>query len=460
MEKEMIVLYPGMGVGHLVPMVELAKLFIHEGFAVTMVIMDQPDKNGFVKDRIARLSVANPSIKFHTLPPVPLPSNATLVEHMLETSRLQNANLLSFFRTLSSVRAIVVDFFCTDVLDVGSELQIPTYIFHTSPAVSVSIILYYPVFHSSITTSLNDMGEVPLHFPGALPMFASDLPESMRDRNSRAYNGFLYHFKRIRNANGILINTFEWFERKAVNAIKDGICVPDGLTPPIYCIGPVAREGNCKLGDERHDCLTWLDKQPKNSVMFLCFGSLGTFPLQQLKEIAIGLENSRQKFVWVVRNPTNMFEEPNLDILLPKGFLDRTKVRGMVVKSWVSQVEVLQHEAVGGFVTHCGWNSILEAVKAGVPMICWPLYAEQRLNRKFLVEEAKVAVSIQGYDKGLVHADEVETKIRWLMESKGGEELRNKMALVRDKAMEAVMEGGQSWKAFRDLIGSFKENGN
>jgi UDP-glucoronosyl and UDP-glucosyl transferase len=457
MVNEMVVLYPGMGVGHLAPMVELAKLFIREGFSVTMVIIDQPDKTtGFIQNQITYISSANPSINFHTLPLVPLPTDASFVELLIEASQLQNSNLLSFLSTLSCVRAIVIDFLCTDVLDVASQLRIPAYISVSSPAVGLSVILYFPFFHSSTSVSLKDMGEVPLHFPGTLPMVASDMPETMLDRNHHIYNRILYHFKRIRNADGILLNTFEWFDSTAVNAIKDGLCIPDGPTPPIYCIGPVASKGDCTEGKEKHGCLAWLDKQPKNSVVFLCFGSMGTFSVQQQKEIAIGLENSGQKFIWVVRNPTNMFEEPNLDVLLPQGFLDRTKFQGMVVKSRVPQVEVLQHAAVGGFVTHCGWNSILEAIMAGVPMICWPLYAEQRMNMKFLVEEAKVAISIKGYDKGLVHANEVEAKIRWLMESKGGKVLRNQMAVVRDEAMEAVTEGGQSWKEFRDFSSRFK----
>ncbi|KAJ1689585.1 hypothetical protein LUZ63_013740 [Rhynchospora breviuscula] len=218
-------------------------------------------------------------------------------------------------------------------------------------------------------------------------------------------------------------------------------------------------KGSCKEGQERHDCLTWLDNQPRQSVLFLCFGSSGTFSFEQLKEMAVGLENSGHRFLWAVRDPKNLFEEPNLDLLLPKGFLDRTRDRGMVVKSWTPQGEVLHHDAVGGFVTHCGWNSILEAVTAGMPMICWLLYAEQRFNRRYLVEELKVALSIEGYDKGLVNADEMETKVRWLMESNRGKELRNQMAVVKDKAMEALKEGGPSWQAFKVLVSSLKESG-
>ncbi|KAJ1689582.1 hypothetical protein LUZ63_013737 [Rhynchospora breviuscula] len=457
MEEGKVVLYPGMGVGHLVPMVELAKLFIRNGISVTIVLIEQPDKTS--SDLLASISSSNPSISFHVLPPVPIPSNFSFVDIMLTASRLQHPNLVSFLGTLSYVRAIVLDFFCTDVIAVVNQLQIPAYIFFPSPAVGVSTALYYPTFYSSTTASLKDMrDDDPLNFPGSLTIVASDMPDTMRDRESPTNQNILYHFKRLQTADGMLVNTFEWFESKAVNAIKDGLCVPDGSTPPIYCIGPIVSNGSCKEGQERHECLTWLDKQPKQSVVFLCFGSMGTFSLEQLKEMAIGLEKSSHRFLWVVRDPINMFEEPNLDLLLPKGFLDRTKDRGMVVKSWAPQVEVLLHDAIGGFVTHCGWNSILEAITAGVPMVCWPLYAEQRMIRKYLAEELKVAGSIEGHDKELVQANAVETKIRWLMESNDAKELRNRIAVVKDKARDAVMEGGPSWQAFWNLTSSLKEN--
>ncbi|KAL0318075.1 UNVERIFIED_CONTAM: UDP-glycosyltransferase 88A1 [Sesamum angustifolium] len=113
----------------------------------------------------------------------------------------------------------------------------------------------------------------------------------------------------------------------------------------------------------------------------LGYRSLGLFSAAQLKEIAVGLERSGQRFLWVVRSPPSDDKsklylrppEPDLDSLLPAGFLDRTKDRGLVLKSWAPQVAVLNHESVGGFVTHCGWNSVLESVCAAVPMVAWPL---------------------------------------------------------------------------------------
>ncbi|KAK7836185.1 udp-glycosyltransferase 88a1 [Quercus suber] len=147
-----------------------------------------------------------------------------------------------------------------------------------------------------------------------------------------------------------------------------------------------AEEGTQNEGEVVPECLSWLDSQPSQSVVFLCFGSLGLFSIEQLKEIALGLEKSDQRFLWVVRNPPSekhglvMSAQPDLDLdsLLPEGFLVRTKERGLVVKSWAPQL--------GGFVTHCGWNSVLEAVCTGMPMVAWPLYTEQRFNRVVWVE--------------------------------------------------------------------------
>jgi UDP:flavonoid glycosyltransferase YjiC (YdhE family) len=124
--------------------------------------------------------------------------------------------------------------------------------------------------------------------------------------------------------------------------------------------------------------------------------------------------------------------------------------------SWAPQREVLAHDAVGGFVTHCGWNSVLEAVMAGVPMLAWPLYAEQRMNRVFLVEEMRLAVAMEGYDKGMVKAEEVAAKVRWLIESDGGRELRQRTQAAMQQAKEATSDDGESKAALKNLARQWK----
>ena len=190
------------------------------------------------------------------------------------------------------------------------------------------------------------------------------------------------------------------------------------------------------------------------------------FSREQLSEIAIGLEKSEQRFLWVVRNPVSdqkhnlalgTQEDPDLESLLPKGFLDRTKGKGLVVKNWVPQAAVLNHDSVGGFVSHCGWNSVLEAVCAGVPLIAWPLYAEQRFNRVVLVEEMKVALWMrESAVSGFVAASEVEERVRELMESERGKRVRDRVMVFKDEAKAATREGGSSRVALEKLLKSWK----
>uniref|UniRef100_N1QT75 Anthocyanidin 5,3-O-glucosyltransferase n=1 Tax=Aegilops tauschii TaxID=37682 RepID=N1QT75_AEGTA len=118
--------------------------------------------------------------------------------------------------------------------------------------------------------------------------------------------------------------------------------------------------------------------------------------------------------------------------------------------------QVLAHEAVGGFVKHCGWNSVLEAVMVGVSMLAWPLYVEQRMNWVFLVEEMQLAVPTEGYDKKMVESDEVAAKVRWLIESDGGRELRQRTRAAMRLAEEALGDGGKSRAALVDLARQWK----
>jgi hypothetical protein len=192
---------------------------------------------------------------------------------------------------------------------------------------------------------------------------------------------------------------------------------------------------------------------------------LGLFSKEQLREIAFGLERSGHRFLWVVRNPPSdkksvaLSAHPNIDLdsLLPEGFLDRTKERGLVLKSWAPQVAVLNHPSVGGFVSHCGWNSVLEAVCAGVPLVAWPLYAEQRINRIFLVEEMKLALPMNESDNGFVSSAEVEERVLGLMESEEGKLIRERTIAMKFAAKAALNEGGSSRVALSKLVESWKD---
>uniref|UniRef100_A0A803MCP0 UDP-glycosyltransferases domain-containing protein n=1 Tax=Chenopodium quinoa TaxID=63459 RepID=A0A803MCP0_CHEQI len=192
--------------------------------------------------------------------------------------------------------------------------------------------------------------------------------------------------------------------------------------------------------------MAWLDKQPLSSVVFLCFRSMGGFEADQIQEIANGLDRSGYQFLWSLPrsapkgNLGSSIENDNLNEVLPEGFMDRTVHRGKIVK-WVSQVQILAHRAIGGFVTHCGWNSILESVWFGVPMATWPLHSEQQLNAFELVKELGLAVEIS---KGnyLVTAEEVENGVKRLMNI--DDEVRGKVRDIRNLSRKALKVGGSS----------------
>ncbi|KAL5202359.1 hypothetical protein ABZP36_013311 [Zizania latifolia] len=463
MRAKTFVLYPSLGVGHLNPMVELAKNLRRRGLGVVVAVVDPPDNDATSADAVARLAAANPSITFRLLP---APSSPALGAHptkrSLDMLRLSNPVLREFLRSLPTVDALLLDMFCVDALDVAAELDIPAYFFFASAASDLAVFLNLPYYYPNVNVpSFKDMGKALVRFPGMPPIRAIDMPAMLVDKESEQSNVRLYQFKRIAEGQGVLVNSFDWLEPKAVKAFAGGVCVPGKPTPRVYCIGPLVDAGKKGESGEGHSCLAWLDAQPRRSVVFLCFGSKGAFPAAQLKEIARGLESSGHRFLWAVRSPPeeqSAFPEPDLEGLLPAGFLERTKDRGMVVKNWVPQAEVVRHEAVGAFVTHCGWNSTLEATMSALPMICWPLYAEQALNKAFMVEEMKIAVALEGYEEGWVKADEVEAKVRLVMETEEGKKLRERLVETRDKALDAIKEGGSSEVAFDEFLRDLEKN--
>ncbi|OVA02986.1 UDP-glucuronosyl/UDP-glucosyltransferase [Macleaya cordata] len=479
MEKfDTIVLYPSPGMGHLISMVELGKLILthHPSFSIIIFITNAPYNTGSTAAYINRVSETTPSILFHHLPTISLPLDSTIESPHLETLvfkllHLNNPNIHQALQTISqssTIRSFIIDFFCYPSLDVAHNLNIPTYYFFTSGAAVLSVFFYLPTLHKTTTKSFKDL-EANLEIPGLPTIPPSDMIKPTLDRTDEAYTGFLETTISLPRSQGIIVNSFESLEPRPIKAISDGLCVPDAPTPPVYYIGPLiasTNDGRMSTGGDKSECLKWLDSQPSRSVVFLCFGSLGLFSATQLKEIAVGLEKSCQRFLWVVRSPptedkTKRFlapPEPNLVVLLPDGFLDRTRDRGLVVKSWAPQVAVLSHKSVGGFVTHCGWNSVLEAVCAGVPMVAWPLYAEQRLNKPVLVEDMKLALPMEESEGGLVSAVEVEKRVSELMDDsdEAGRAIRERVMVMSEAAKVAMSEGGSSRRALDELVESWK----
>lgn len=475
---ETVVLYPAPAIGHLISMVELGKLILSHrpSLSVHILLSSQAYNAGPTDAYITSVSASFPSISFNRLPVTslppdfsnPSPHHETLA---LELIRLNNHHVRQALLSTSdhhSILALIIDFFCSAAFSIARDLSIPCYYYTSSGAGVLAYFLYSPTLHEKYSDESYDDPKTILDVPGIPPLPKRYVALPIKDRGDVVYWKFLESSRTMGKSDGIIVNSFEKLEPRALQAIRDGQCVLGGSTPPIYCIGPLISNNNPRIvgsenGDDVPESLKWLDSQPRASVVFLCFGSLGAFSLEQLREIAAGLERSGQRFLWVVRNPppdpnrpvaTEAQADPDLESLLPNGFLDRTRDSGLVVKSWAPQAAVLNHLSTGGFVTHSGWNSVLEAVSAGVPMISWPLYAEQGHNKVLMVEEMKIALPMAESEDGLVSAGEVERRVRELMDSEEGKSMRERMACLKDEAGAAMGPGGSSRAALAALVES------
>ncbi|KAL7107723.1 hypothetical protein ACP275_06G072700 [Erythranthe tilingii] len=253
-------------------------------------------------------------------------------------------------------------------------------------------------------------------------------------------------------AYGLILNTFEDLEGPILNEMRT-IC------PNIYTIGPLHAHLKAKLAanstsappafsnslwEEDRTCMTWLDSQPPKSVIYVSFGSLAVMTNDQLMEFWYGLVNSGQKFLWVIRpDSISGYEVP---VELSQG----TEERGYIV-GWAPQEEVLAHRAVGGFLTHSGWNSTLESVYEGVPMICWPYFMDQQVNSRLVEEEWKLGLDMKDTcDRSLI-----EKTIKNLMEVRKDEFLLRADEMAKS-AKTCLSEGGSSFRNLELLIDDIK----
>lgn len=460
MKKSELVFIPAPGIGHLVSALEFAKRLIDhdDRLSVTVLSMKFPF-TPFADEFTKSLVASHDEIKVIDLPPVDPPppellkSPENFVCAFIESLIPHVRNALSDIVSSSSSRvsALVLDFFCLSLIDVGHELGLPSYMFLTSNPGFLGLLLHIPIRHNQKGSEF-DASDPEVSLPGfSNPVPVSVLPDALFDKDG-GYSAYVKLGQRFRDTKGIIVNTFADLELDSVKSLSDG------ETPPVYMVGPVIDlEGlpNPSLDPaQREKIMRWLDDQPESSVVYLCFGSMGTFGAIQLREIATGLESSGHRFLWSMRVPP---PAKSPDDMLPEGFSERIGGRGMIC-GWAPQMEVLAHKAIRGFVSHCGWNSILESIWFGVPIATWPIYAEQQMNAFRMVKEFGLAVEMKlEYRRGdLVMVNEIEIAVRGLMDD--SDELRKKVKEMGEMARKAVMEGGSSYIAvgqlIKDILGS------
>ncbi|KAM7500140.1 hypothetical protein LguiA_024554 [Lonicera macranthoides] len=243
---------------------------------------------------------------------------------------------------------------------------------------------------------------------------------------------------------GKLYNTCKSIEGKYIDLLTKEEISRKTMHWFIGPLNPVVINQNKK----RHSCLNWLDEQAPNSVIFVSFGTTTTFTDEQINEIAIGLEQSAQKFIWVLRDADkgDVFDENIRMANLPKGYEERIEGRGIVVRDWAPQLEILAHSGTGGFMSHCGWNSCMESITCGVPIATWPMHSDQPDNAVLITKVLRIGVTVKDWKRRneMVTALMVERSVRRLMVDREGEEMRKRAVELGGAVKMAVAEGGVS----------------
>lgn len=329
--------------------------------------------------------------------------------------------------------------------DVADQFRIPRIDYWTASLTSYAYILALPEL---ISKGYIPFKEAKLNWKSDNPVFLDcilGVPRFPLDEIPREFSSpgladtFLQAFLPVashaKKAERILIHTPCELESNVCDVLREA-------QVPVYSIGPLVHHSfDSSPATSEEECLSWLETQKQASVIYVSFGSNATLSATEIIELAFGLEASGQPFLWVIRSDAVKGEQSGN--MLPEGFESRTKERGMRV-SWAPQVAVLKHAAVGGFLTHCGWNSTLESVWMGVPMLGCPRGAEQRTNARFIAEEWGVGMELQRTKEGEFLREDVERQVKSLMVGQEGQQARTKVLELRDIVRKAVAPLGSS----------------
>ncbi|KAL5568952.1 hypothetical protein UlMin_025527 [Ulmus minor] len=466
-----VLIFPLPAQGHVNPMLKLAELLalagLHVTFLNTFHIHDRLLRNTDILTRFQKY----PGFVFKTITdgfPEDHPREGgrmgDLVISMAETTKpiLKDMLVLGKLGSENSpwVSCIIADgIFGGFITDVAEELRIPIIHFRTGSACCFWSYFFFP-------NNLIENGELPIKgkddmdrliksVPGMESFLrCRDLPGSCRESDTT--DPLLHFVYRETNqsprANALILNTFEDLDGPIISYIRT-------KCPKPYTVGPLhlhlklrldknettsSQSSANNLFEVDRSCMTWLEAQPPKSVIYVSFGSVAVVTKDDLMEIWHGLVNSNKRFLWVIR-PGLVVGEGGEDHI-PAELMEATRERGLMV-GWVPQEEVLAHEAVGCFLTHSGWNSTLESIVAGVPMICWPYFADQKINSRYVGEVWKLGMDM----KDVCDRKVVEKMVNDLMGERKEEFLRSTAEMAR-LAKKSVNVGGSSYCNLDQLV--------
>ena len=474
-EKLKAIFLPFITPSHLVPVVDIARIFAMHGVDVT--IITTPENAAVFQSSVDRDASRGSSIRTHhvKLPHVPgLPEGVETIN--LSTSR-DTASIL--FETLTKTLQtqfpqlfhqfkpdfIVSDMFYSWSVDAAAEFGIPRLIYVGGTYFSHCAMDSLERFEPHKKVDSEDQSFLIPGLPYNLQMTRSQIPERFKTPNS--FSEIMNRVKESeKRSYGSLLKSFYAFEGPYEELYREIMGTKS------WNVGPISSWVNRDASDKssrghgkevEEGWLSWLDSKQKGSVVYVCFGSMkSSFSGSQIAEIAHGLEDCGHDFIWVVGE----IDEGQSRALVEE-FEKRVEAskKGYLIWGWAPQLLILEHPAVGGMVTHCGMNTVIETVDAGLPMVTWPLFAEQFFNERLLVDVLKIAVAVGAkeckdwgdFGNEIVGREKIAEAIGLLM---GGgeecEEVRKRVKALSEEAKKAIQIGGSSYNSLKDVIQEMK----
>ncbi|KAK6147020.1 hypothetical protein DH2020_017932 [Rehmannia glutinosa] len=462
-KKPHIIIIPPPFQGHINPSIQLTLNLASKGFIVTFINTHSTHhhitKANNYKQYDDVFAGSGLDISYRTISDgFPLSFDRSLHREQFMVGRVHvfPAHVEEIVRELVDLEprptCLVADTFSTWGYDVARKYGLVFVSFWTQPALVLTLYLHLDLLKKNghYDSKDNSNKDTIDYIPGVTSLKPRDLMSFLQETDTSKIMHWIIHkaFTDAKKADFIICNTVEELEPGPISVLKE--------MQPIYAIGPLFPSHFTNPAVEMNlwsesDCSRWLNNKPQGSVLYASFGSYAHSNKQDIETIANGLLLSGLSFIWVLRPGI-----VNSDVteVLPNGFRENVGNRGLVVP-WCKQNAVLSHSVVGGFLTHCGWNSILESIWVGVPLLCFPLVGDQITNRKMVVEDWKIGINLCD-DGKLGSSNEVAQRIKLLMSGKTCYELRKNIEQVRKKLENALSGNGSSQMNFDKFVTDVK----
>ncbi|KAL1544727.1 UDP-glycosyltransferase 76B1 [Salvia divinorum] len=433
-----LVVFPLPFQGHINPMLQLASILHSRGFLISVIHTHYncPNPSNY------------PHFSFH-----PISDGLSESPHSapdpVRIIKLINTNCAKPFRQClegliseGDVKCFISDANWYFTHSVATALGLPRIVMRTS---SVGAFLAFAALsllrdkgYLSFSDRDSKMEEAVEEVP---PLKVKDMPVLEMYNAEDAYKNIDKMVEETKKASAVIFNTFQELEHPEIGRLTQQLVSPTFAIPFHKCFSAASSS----LLAQDMSSISWLDEQPPKSVLYVSFGSVAAMDGGKLHEVAWGLANSGSRFLWAIR-PGLVHDTEWLE-MLPNGFSEATSGRGIIIK-WAPQQEVLSHPSVGGFWTHCGWNSTLESICEGVPMICSPFFGDQLVNARYVSDVWRVGINLhKDLEKG-----GTENAIRKLMVQRDGEEMRKRAMLLKERIDAGLKMRGSTYRVLDELI--------